>query len=330
MVVGHDGDQAARDRQLHELADHRLIARILAIHRHGHIGQHGFGARGGHHDMVAAIGQRYAIGQRIAEVPEMALNFLRFHLKVGNRGLQLGVPVDQTLVAIDQPLIVEVHEDLHHRAGEMRVHGELLAAPVHRAAEATQLAGDRAAALRLPFPDLLDKGLAGVIGALVLTGFHLALDHHLRGDARMVGAHHPQRVLAAQALVTDHDVLQRVVQRMADMQAARDVGRRVDDGEGRGIGARGAEQTALFPMGIPLGLDPGGVEGLVERERVLSLAGFLGHAGAFASGHNPVQGPFRAGGTSGGLHAYRFSRLRVHPFGRHSRVSACSHPAFPA
>ena len=49
----------------------------------------------------------------------------------------------------------------------------------------------------------------------------LALDHHLGGDAGMVGADHPQRVLALQPRVADEDVLQRVVERMADVERAR-------------------------------------------------------------------------------------------------------------
>ena len=76
----------------------------------------------------------------------------------------------------------------------------------------------------------------------------------------MVGAHHPQRVLAAQPLVADHDILQRVVERVADMQAAGDVGRGVDDRIGLGVGAFGAEQALVLPMSVPARLDFGGIE----------------------------------------------------------------------
>jgi hypothetical protein len=157
----------------------------------------------------------------------------------------------------------------------VRVHGELLAAPVHRTAEAPELAGDLAAALGLPFPDFGDEILAAVVGALVLALLELALDHHLGGDAGMVGADDPQRVLALETLVADDDVLQRVVERVADVQAAGDVGRRVDQRERLRPRALGAEQAAGFPVGIPLRLDRGGIESLGE---------FGGHvAGAFAS-----------------------------------------------
>ncbi len=79
----------------------------------------------------------------------------------------------------------------------------------------------------------------------------------------MVRADHPQSVFALQALVTDHDILQRVIQRVADMERSGHIGRRVDDGEGLGIGALGPECAALFPMGIPFRLDCGGIESCI-------------------------------------------------------------------
>ena len=52
-----------------------------------------------------------AIGQRVFEVPHLAIDFDVFHLKVGDRGLELRVPVDEPLALVDQPLIVEADED---------------------------------------------------------------------------------------------------------------------------------------------------------------------------------------------------------------------------
>ena len=267
VLVRHHLEAAAGDRLEDFLANDRLVALVVRVHRHGHVGQHGFGARRGHLDMARAI------GKWIAEAPEAALDLVGLDLKVRDRGLQLRVPVDQPLVAVDQPAVVEIDENLHHGAGEVRVHRELLAAPVHRAAQAAQLAGDRAAAFSLPFPDLVDEGLARIVGALVLPRFQLAFDDHLRGDPGVVGADHPQCILAAQPLIADHHVLQRVVERMADMQAARYVGRRVDDGKGLRVGPFRAEQAIAFPMLVPLRLDRGGVESLGE----FGIGGRFGH-----------------------------------------------------
>ena len=72
-----------------------------------------------------------------------------------------------------------------------------------------------------------------------LAAAKLALDHHLGGDAGMVGARLPQHVLAAHALEAARDVLQGVVEGMAHMQRAGDVGRRNDDRKGSRRGALG-------------------------------------------------------------------------------------------
>src|SRR3546814_7236994 len=109
---------------------------------------------------------------------------------------------------------------------EALVHGEALALPVSGGAEAAELLQDGAAGLRAPGPDPLDEvrapDLAGVAGgqrqaAVELDALlrQLALDHHLSGDAGVVGARLPQHVAALHALVAAEDVLDRVVQRMA-------------------------------------------------------------------------------------------------------------------
>ena len=120
---------------------------------------------------------------------------------------------------------------------------------------------------------LLDEVLAAEVGALTALALELALDHHLGGDAGMVGADHPQRVLALQPRVAGQDVLQRVVERVADMERAGDVGRRDDDRERLGLGPLGAEQPLLFPMRIPARLDLGGVEGLGQFGHGEALSG---------------------------------------------------------
>ena len=285
IKVGYDRDSPAMrfgaDRDFAQFSNDRRVPLIVGVNRHRAIAQHRFGPGGGNRNVIAlfidhdraigialdvAIGQ--AIGERVFEVPHLALHFACFHLKVGNRGLQLGVPIDQPLVAVNQASsvgvlgVVQIDEHFHHGLGEVRVHRELLAAPVHRTAEPPQLAGDGAAALGFPFPHFRDEILAGVIGALVLAGFELTLDHHLRGNSRVIGADHPQCITPTQSLVADHHVLQRVVERVADVQRTRHVGRRVDDGERHRIRSIRPEQPIAFPVRIPARFDSGGLERL--------------------------------------------------------------------
>src|SRR6185437_12067758 len=94
---------------------------------------------------------------RILDVPERAFGLAAFDLEIGNGGMQLGVPVDQPLVAIDQAFLVQADEDLAHRGAQALVHSETLALPIRRGAERPQLARDGAAALGFPLPDALDE-----------------------------------------------------------------------------------------------------------------------------------------------------------------------------
>ncbi len=104
----------------------------------------------------------------------------------------------------------------------------------------------------------------------------LALDHHLRGDAGVVGARLPQHVAALHAPIAAQHVLQRVVERMAHMQVAGDVGRRDDDAERLGVGAlgtAGAEGLRFLPIGGDAALHGGEIESLVHRQTLGAKSG---------------------------------------------------------
>ena len=65
--------------------------------------------------------------------------------------------------------------------------------PVRAGAQAAHLAGDGAAGVFLPFPDLLQEFLAAEVVARRCPGASkLALDDDLGGDAGVVGARLPQ------------------------------------------------------------------------------------------------------------------------------------------
>ena len=254
------------------LADQVLPLGIVGMHRHAGVAQHRLGPRRGHHDvLVAAL-------DRVFEVPEMAPHLARFDLEVGDRRQHLGVPVDQPVVLVDQAGLVEIDEHFQHGARQALVHGEALARPVARGAQPAQLAGDGAARIGLPLPDLGEELLAvqqllvavALLGALDGEADALLLEvahhDHLRGDAGVIGAGLPQHVVALHAAPADQHVLQRVVERVAHVQAARDVGRRDDDAVRRLRRLRmGAERAALLPLRVEAGFDLLGVVGLVEH-----------------------------------------------------------------
>ena len=170
------------DRDLAELADDRRVALVGGMDGDRAVAEHRLGPGGGDGDVVAlflevdvAVGVLLdivvglAAGERILEVPHVAVDFAVLDLEVGDRGLELRVPVDQPLAVIDQALLVERDEDLEHGLRQALVHGEALARPVAGGAEALQLVEDRAAGFVLPLPDLVDEGLAAHVAAADLA-----------------------------------------------------------------------------------------------------------------------------------------------------------------
>ena len=218
VLVRHDGDAAAYQRQLDELADQGSIARILRVDGHAGIAQQGFRAGGGDHHVILAVVGLDAVGQRVAEVPEAALLLFVFHFQVGNGGVQGRVPVHQALAAIDQLLFMEAHEDFLNRFIEAVVHGEALAAPVDAGAHAAQLSGNVAAGLLLPLPHFIDERFAAeVMAGFAFLGGNFTLHQHLRGDTGVVGAYLPQGVVALHPLPARQGIHDGVLERVAHM-----------------------------------------------------------------------------------------------------------------
>jgi hypothetical protein len=146
--------------------------------------------------------------------------------------------------------------------------------------------------LFLPLPHAGDEVLAAQFLARQALVLQLALHHDLRGDARVVGARHPQRVVAAHAVVARQRVHDGLVERMAHVQRARDVGRRQLDRERRlGRIQRRLVDAALFPQRRPAGFDGGGFKRLGE----------IGHGGSALISDPGLGGSTQAGASCRGL-----------------------------
>ncbi len=230
------------------------------MHGDRDVAQHRFRPGGGD-DHVACAG-----GERIADVPELAVLLLGFDFEIGDSGLQHGIPVDQPLAAVDEALIKEPHEHLGHHLREPLVHGEALALPVAGGAEPAHLARDRRARFLFPLPYPLDERVTPDVAARGAFRFELALDHDLRGDAGVVGARLPQRVVTAHAVIAGERVHQRLLERVPHVQRPGDVGRRQQDAVVVGIPLveAGLEIAAVLPDRIPARLDRRRLETLGE------------------------------------------------------------------
>ena len=154
-----------------------------------------------------------------------------------------------------------------HGAGEARIHGETFPIPVHRGAQTAHLAGDGAARLFLPLPNLVVEGITAIVVAgLALFGGDLALNHHLGGDTGVVGTRLPQGVLALHAVVADQGVHQGLLEGVTHVQAAGDVRRRDHDGVRPTCTLRG-EVVVRLPVPVQGGFNGVRLVGLVHARR---------------------------------------------------------------
>jgi hypothetical protein len=276
VLVGDDGDAAARERQNHLSSDEFFVALIRWVDGDCHVAQQGLGPRGGHGEALQAADRPALEG--IEKLPDLSLLFLGVDLEVRHRGAEHRVPVDQALAAVDEAFLVEAHEHLGDRARHARVHGEVAGVlalgvgviPVRGGAEAPHLPRDGRARLLFPLPDPLDELLAAEVVAALALLLELALDHDLRGDAGVVRAHDPVGVVAAHAVESDQRVHQRLLERVAHVQRAGDVRRGQLDAIGRRPVILMPEQPLRLPAGVPALLDGSGIEALVQHYLELS------------------------------------------------------------
>ncbi len=243
----------------HQLADLRGVSRIVRVDGDGGVAQHRLGPGGGHHHLAGTV------GERIGELVQLALRpLVVVNLQI-RKGRATGrAPVDEAARPIDEALFVQAHEGLDDGRRVAGVHREDGPLPVERAAELLELVEDPIAGSRAPVPQALDESLpSDVVPALPLLFAQLALDHHLRRDPGVVGAGQPHGVVGRHPPPAGEDVLDRVAERVPDVQRPGDVRRRDDNRERRlGRGGVGVKVSARHPFGVPAGFDLGGLVAL--------------------------------------------------------------------
>ena len=227
MPILKDGDLTVDDGKLDGLAHEGGLLRVLRGNGDARVAEHGLGARGGDDDIVLAVDR---LGQRVAQVPQMALLVLVLGLVVRDGGGAVGAPVNDTLATVDQAVVVPIAEDLAHGLCVILVHGEALVVEVDGAAHALDLLDDDAAVLVGPVPAGVDKLIATNLQAADALALELLVDLGLRGDTGVIGSEHPARGLAAHAGHTDDGVLDGVVGGVTHVELAGHVGRRNGDG----------------------------------------------------------------------------------------------------
>ena len=301
VVVADDRDHAIHDRQFHKLADELGARCVVWIHSHGRVAEHRLGTRrrdGGKLPRLIA----FAIADRILHVIEVPVHVLHLDFVVRQCGLADRVPVDQALAAVDQAVLEELEERLTHRLGALVIHRESLPVPVTAAAHLFELLGDLGLVFVFPRGDLADELPSAVFAfeflLLVLLQRGLAflleafVDDSLGRDARVVGAGHPERVEAAHAVDAREHILQRVVQRVAQVQRSGDVRRGDHD--------RVRLAVCIRRSGVGLGLEVLLEDGRLDLGRVVGRRQF----GGFRLRLSRHGGSFRAAGLTAGSRSF--------------------------
>ncbi len=245
IIVLDHGYLTANQRHDHTLALEMGVFGIVGIDTHGCVAHNGFRTGGGYNGIPVLA------DYIIAQIVELAVLLFIDHFNVAQSGLGLGIPVDHPLAAVDKPAAVKIDKYLCDTFRPQFVHGEGGAAPVARGSELAQLLQDDASILVSPVPRVFQKLLACEIALLDSLFGKLGHDFGLCGYRSMVGAGHPQGVFARHAGAAHEYVLYRVVEHVAHVEHACDIGRRDNDRIGFARVGSALEEVVTHPVVIP-------------------------------------------------------------------------------
>ena len=184
IFVGDDRDQPADQRQTHALSDQRRIALVLRMHGDRRVAQHRLGPRRRDDDIFAGL---FPGSSTIGYLKRHRWPFTSTccDFEIGDRRVQRRVPVDETLVAVEQAVAIELNENLAHGARQAFIQREAFARPV--AARRRAASAARRSCRRTPpsIPRRARRISRGrVRGDARLALRELALDDHLASRCR--------------------------------------------------------------------------------------------------------------------------------------------------
>ncbi len=233
VAVLDDRNYPADHRHDNLMSTEPLVLRILRVDAHRGITHNGLRTCCSHDCIVAAslVHVKYfalfagrndwvhiCVCHIVAEVEELGLFVTIDDLLGAEHGLCLRIPVDHTEAPVDESLVVEVHENTHHRLAAGVVHCECGTVPVAGRAELLELLEDDSAVLLFPFPGIFEEFLTGEVALPDAHSGKLVDDLCLSCDGCVVGTRHPAGVLAVHTCLTDKDILDGVVEHVAHME----------------------------------------------------------------------------------------------------------------
>mmetsp|Transcript_30127 Transcript_30127/g.76110 ORF Transcript_30127/g.76110 Transcript_30127/m.76110 type:complete len:345 (-) Transcript_30127:337-1371(-) len=267
--VGDHCHLSVREEWVLQLLAHELfVSVVLWMDANGHITQHRLNTgRGNSKRIIGALQLVFEFAHdahlnllivaRDRKIGD-AMDFLVVNLQVRKGSAEMRAPIHKAIVSVNQALIMEANEGLHHRPVQHRVHGEPLTRPIGAGGNLVQLVLDAIAVLLLPCPHTLKELLAAkIMTSQLLVLVQEALHHALGGDTSMVGTRHPQGHIAAHPVPARKRILDGSSERVPNVKGSCDVGRGDDHDKTLGLsGALGGfsvrcEESFLLPPSTP-------------------------------------------------------------------------------
>ena len=255
IFISDDRNGGGIERAHDVFPDEVGVPRILRVDGHSHVRHDGFRAGGGYMEGSGPVFQFVKNGVELA----FLLSHDDFFIREGREGYR--APVDHAAAPVDESFLKEFNEDLSNGFGVFLIHREAFAIPVAGTTQLMELVDDDASVFFFPFPDFFQEGFsAQIVAAPARCLFEVFFHPYLRGDSGMVCSGQPEGFISFLARAAHQDVLDGVVQYMAQMQHSRDVGGRDDDRVGRLFRSRVSLETTFFnPAGLPFFFHQGGI-----------------------------------------------------------------------
>ena len=250
-LVGDHGHSPFDERDDGLLAHQPAVALVIRVHGDGDVGEDRRRTHGRNRDLPVCV------CERVAHVRERVVDLDVSELEIRERGQVKRAPVDDPVRAVDPALVPEVNEEPHHGPDVGVVHGEALAPVVQRGADAPELDHDLAAVLVEPFPDERHECFAAeVLARLALLG-EVLLDRVLGRDAGVVIAGLEEHVVSLHPARADDRVRERELKRVAEVEVACHIRRRMRDREALARVVRlGVVEALGLPDLLPALFDP--------------------------------------------------------------------------
>ena len=226
IEIADHRDLAVGEGELQHFSDEVLITLVIRVYCHCGIAEKSL--RTGRGDLHEFALFTY---DGVIDVPEETILILMLYLGIGDGSLADRAPVDDAGAFVDVAFLIEAYENFFYGFGTALVHRETLSVPVSGGTQLVQLIDDLSTVLFFPGPGMFEELLTADLLFVDALLTKLRGNFYLGSNGCVVGSRLPQCVVTLHSLITDQDILHRVVQSVAHMELTGYVWRRHYNGK---------------------------------------------------------------------------------------------------